>query len=57
METPTFVEAFNLAFELVVKWVFVGALFFLFVEFAVFIVCVWKALSGETEHLCYPRCW
>jgi hypothetical protein len=57
METPTFVEAFNLAFELAIRWVFLETLLLLFIGFVVFSVAVWKAFSGETEHLCYPRCW
>jgi uncharacterized membrane protein YiaA len=56
METSTFIEAFNLAFELVVKWVFFASLFLLLIGFVVFSVAVWKAISGETEQMYYPGC-
>ena len=57
MDNPTFIEAFNLAFELIVKWVFFSASLLLFIGSVVFMVCVWKAISGGTEHLYYERCW
>jgi len=57
MENPTFIEAFNLAFELVVKWVFLCSLSLLFAGLVVFLVWVWKAIYGKTQHLYYPKCW
>ena len=57
MDNPTFIEAFNLAFELVIKWVFFSTLLLLFIGLVMFMVCVWKAISGEAEHLYYPKCW
>ena len=57
MDNPTFIEAFNLAFEVVVKWVSLCALSLLFAGFVVFLVWLWKAVSGETEHLYFEKRW
>jgi hypothetical protein len=56
MQNPTLIEAFDLAFDLVIKWVFFSALALLFGGLVVSMILIWKAISRDVEHSYYRGC-
>lgn len=46
MENPSFFEAFQLAFELLIKWIFLSAVLLFLGQVALFLIYFWKSASS-----------